>query len=100
LSSTPIKIKALQGFPDDWAVEGTKAQQYKQVGNAVPAVFGEALGRTILQHLENFPKGKPVLIDIPECFKSYIDYTKRDHARNSASRTVHRQFRKSDTAEL
>ena len=94
------EIKALQGFPDDWAVEGTKAQQYKQVGNAVPAVFGEALGRTILMHLENFPKGKPVLIDIPECFKSYIDYTKRDHARNSASRTVHRQFRKSDTAEL
>ena len=94
------EIKALQGFPDDWAVEGTKAQQYKQVGNAVPAVFGEALGRTILQHLKNFPKGKPVLISIPECFKSYIDYTKRDHARNSASRTVHRQFRKSDAAEL
>ena len=94
------EIKELQGFPDDWLVEGTKAQQYKQVGNAVPTVFGEALGQTILQHLKNFPKGKPVRIDIPESFKEHIDYTKRDHARNASSRTIHRHFQTTDTSDV
>ena len=94
-----------------WVVLFSNATLGRLLGSEIPVLpalsaisigyaFGEGLGRTILQHLENFPKGKPVLIDIPECFKSYIDYTKRDHDRNSASRTVHRQFRKSDTAEL
>jgi len=94
------EIMALQGFPNDWLVEGTKSQQYKQVGNAVPTVFGEALGQTILQHLQNFPKGKPVQIDIPESFRGHIEYTKRDHARNESSRTIHRRFQTTDTSDV
>lgn len=34
----------LQTFPDDFAVDGTTAQKYKQLGNAVPVTFGEAIG--------------------------------------------------------
>lgn len=86
------EVKLLQGFPDDWTVEGTKAQQYKQIGNAVPAVFGEALGNIIVSHLNNFPSTMPVLIGVPASFKGYMEYTKRDHARNQDARTVHRQF--------
>lgn len=86
------EVKLLQGFPEDWAVEGTKAQQYKQIGNAVPAVFGEALGNIIVSHLNNFPSTKPVRIGVPDSFKGYMEYTKRDHARNKDARTVHRQF--------
>lgn len=51
----PLSIeeyKRLQEFPDDWALQGPLIQQYKQVGNAVPASLGEALGRVLVAHLE------------------------------------------------
>lgn len=51
----PLSIeeyKRIQEFPDDWALQGPLVQQYKQVGNAVPASLGEALGRTLIAHLE------------------------------------------------
>jgi DNA (cytosine-5)-methyltransferase 1 len=86
------EVKLLQGFPEDWIVAGTKAQQYKQIGNAVPAVFGEALGNIIVSHLKNFPSTKPVRIGVPNSFKGYMEYTKKDHARNKDARTVYRQF--------
>ncbi len=38
---------ALQGFPPGWRWEGTKASQYRQVGNAVPPPLAEALGGAI-----------------------------------------------------
>jgi DNA (cytosine-5)-methyltransferase 1 len=38
----------LQTFPDDWIVCGPVAAQYRQLGNAVPVLFGEAVGRHIL----------------------------------------------------
>jgi DNA (cytosine-5)-methyltransferase 1 len=82
------EVKLLQGFPEDWIVQGTKAQQYKQVGNAVPTVFGEAIGKIIISHLENFPSTKPIHIGIPESFKEYMEYTKKDHSRNKESRTL------------
>lgn len=88
------EIKRLQGFPDDWIVEGTKAQQYKQIGNAVPSIFGEMLGHIILRHLADFPKTKPVRLGVPDSFKGHIEYTKRDHARNKESRAIHRHFEK------
>ena len=86
------EISLLQGFPGDWIVRGNKSQRYKQIGNAVPAVFGEVLGNVIYQHLKNFPKGKPVHLGVPKTFKGYIDYTKRDQERNKPSRSVHLQF--------
>lgn len=86
------EVKLLQGFPEDWVVQGTKAQQYKQIGNAVPTVFGEALGRIIVSHLENYPSTRPVRIGVPDSFRLYMEYTKKDHARNKDARTVHRQF--------
>jgi len=86
------EVKRLQGFPDDWDLCGTKAQKFKQVGNAVPVTFGEILGKRIFSFLEDYPLGPPVKIDIPKSFKNYINYTKRDHERNVDSRTVHRQF--------
>lgn len=92
---TFLEIKRLQAFPDDWIVVGNKAQQYKQIGNAVPTVFGEALGKVIVSHLEQFPSTKPERIGIPDSFRGYIEYTKRDHARNKDSRSIHRYFGKS-----
>jgi DNA (cytosine-5)-methyltransferase 1 len=42
----------LQSFPDDFIFYGNKQQQYKQVGNAVPPLVGQALAEQILKYLE------------------------------------------------
>lgn len=39
----------LQSFPDDFIFTGTRTQQNCQVGNAVPPLLGQALGRAILE---------------------------------------------------
>jgi hypothetical protein len=39
-------------FPDEWEIEGTILNQYKQIGNAVPIGLGEALGKAILNNLQ------------------------------------------------
>lgn len=50
----PISVqeyKRVQQFPDDWQVCGSRAEQYKQIGNAVPVGLGEAVGRAIINHM-------------------------------------------------
>lgn len=42
----------LQSFPDDFIFLGTKTQQYRQVGNAVPPLLGFALANEIIRILE------------------------------------------------
>jgi DNA (cytosine-5)-methyltransferase 1 len=43
----PISVREcarIQGFPDDWEIEGAMNQQYQQIGNAVPTHLGRAIG--------------------------------------------------------
>ena len=42
----------LQSFPDDFIFYGTKAQQYRQVGNAVPPLLGKAIAEQLKKYLE------------------------------------------------
>ena len=44
------EYKRIQQFPDDWVIEGTLIQKYKQLGNAVPVGLGKAIGNAILNH--------------------------------------------------
>jgi DNA (cytosine-5)-methyltransferase 1 len=89
---TLLEIRRLQGFPDDWILEGSRTQQFKQIGNAVPTVFGEALGRILGVHLERGIAGDPVKLRLPAEYEESIRYTKRDHARNKDSRSIHKVF--------
>lgn len=41
----------IQTFPDDWEFQGSKIQQYKQIGNAVPVNLAYALGLSIIDFL-------------------------------------------------
>jgi DNA (cytosine-5)-methyltransferase 1 len=89
------EVAKLQGFPDDWNFCGSKAQRFKQVGNAVPSIFGKLLGKEIVRFLMDFPRTKCRKLDLPSSFAQAINYTARDHERNKASRTRHLHFKTS-----
>ncbi|MDH5476451.1 MAG: DNA (cytosine-5-)-methyltransferase [Cyclobacteriaceae bacterium] len=44
----------IQTFPDDWIFEGSMAQQYKQIGNAVPVNLGKEIGYSIIKFLNEY----------------------------------------------
>ena len=51
----------IQTFPDDWEFQGSIAQQYKQIGNAVPVNLGREIGYSIVTFLNEYyssPKPK------------------------------------------
>lgn len=48
----------LQSFPDDFVFSGTRTQQNRQVGNAVPPVMGYHLGKQIMTFLNKNNEGK------------------------------------------
>lgn len=56
VENRPLSIeeyKRLQGFPDEWKLAGSLMQQYSQVGNAVPIQLGFAVGKLIINLLNN-----------------------------------------------
>jgi len=42
----------IQSFPDDWVFEGSIAEQYKQIGNAVPVNLAKEVGLSIVRYLD------------------------------------------------
>ena len=44
----------IQTFPDDWQFDGSIAQQYKQIGNAVPVNLARELGYSIVRFLNSY----------------------------------------------
>lgn len=51
----PLSVREyarIQTFPDDWKFSGSVAQQYKQIGNAVPVNLGFYIGDAIIKMLD------------------------------------------------
>ena len=42
----------IQSFPDDFEFKGSRGEKYKQIGNAVPPLFAEALAKSIRMNLD------------------------------------------------
>ena len=43
----------IQSFPDDFEFKGSRGEKYKQIGNAVPPLFAEALAKSIRKNLDD-----------------------------------------------
>lgn len=66
----PLSIeeyKRLQEFPDNWILAGPLVEQYKQIGNAVPASLGNAIGTLVMQLLN----GEYVESQVGFCYSRY-----------------------------
>lgn len=48
----------IQTFPDNWIFAGSTAQQYKQIGNAVPVNLGKEIGYSIIRFLNDYYTSK------------------------------------------
>lgn len=46
----------IQSFPDDFVFEGSRGEKFKQIGNAVPVLFAEALANSIKKNLDDLIK--------------------------------------------
>ena len=89
---TLLEVMQLQGFPIDWKLCGSKADGFKQIGNAVPTVFGGLIGGLLRQFVELRSRKKAVPIGWPKEFDGYIRYTMSDEAKNGVARKVHLNF--------
>jgi DNA (cytosine-5)-methyltransferase 1 len=60
---------ALQTFPRDYTFSGTLDDQYRQIGNAVPCLFAQAIGK----HIKRFDAGAFVDAPRPARLSRYIN---------------------------
>lgn len=83
---TPRECAMIQTFPEDWSFAGNRAAQYRLIGNAVPPLLAERLGPMLAEMLKGEPEEGPFEFPLPPDFVAAIRYTRKEEARNGASR--------------
>lgn len=56
VAQRPLSVqeyKRIQQFPDNWEIEGSILDKYKQIGNAVPVGLGFAIGKHLIKLMDN-----------------------------------------------
>lgn len=62
LYTRPLSVREyarIQTFPDNWIFQGTIAERYKQIGNAVPVNMAWAIGRALIRLFNDIERIKP-----------------------------------------
>ncbi|MBO4659477.1 MAG: DNA (cytosine-5-)-methyltransferase [Prevotella sp.] len=62
LETRPLTVREyarIQTFPDEWCFVGNLADQYKQIGNAVPVNLAYAIGRSLIRLLNDLDSQEP-----------------------------------------
>lgn len=95
---SPRECAALQTFPADWAFAGKRIDQYRQIGNAVPALLAERIGFELRTHVTSQASARDAtpsaVAPLPQRLQAAIEYTAREHRRNGASRMAAPSLRK------
>jgi DNA (cytosine-5)-methyltransferase 1 len=86
----PRECAAIQTFPKSWHFEGSRADQYRLIGNAVPPLLASRLGAALLNHIDKVAEAPTArwgaLQPLPARLQSAIHYTAREERRNGVSR--------------
>ena len=88
----PRECAAIQTFPPEWDIQGSRAQQYRQIGNAVPVRLATFVAQSLANHvssalLYSAPRVRVNdLLPLPDRLTSAIEYTRKDEIRNGESR--------------
>ena len=77
---TAREAAALQSFPPKFKFEGSLSKQWVQIGNAVPPLMAEAIGKSIIKtHKNKSKKVKPQEVDIDQVRSYAFKYEKDTH---------------------
>lgn len=87
---SPRECAAIQSFPESWRFEGNLVAQYRLIGNAVPPLLAEAIGKSLLKHVRLAEQPQEVMFDdlipLPAKLAYHVRYTAREEASNGKSR--------------
>ncbi|MFI6941945.1 DNA cytosine methyltransferase [Streptomyces sp. NPDC050418] len=84
---------ALQGFPREWAFQGTTASKFRQIGNAVQAEMAEKIGLMLMRSISSSKRVSPVSASWPAEFHKWMAYTAMEHNTNGKHRAAAREKR-------
>ena len=91
---SPRECAAIQTFPSNWEFAGKRSDQYRLIGNAVPAGLAYAVAAALRGHMEQgsamvtSSQATTKLTPLRPHLLSAIHYTRRDESRNGESRRV------------